>query len=59
MQYFWFVPLLVILAVLIWVFYLVVARGLPKTSDRSVEGALAQEREEEAAKAAAKSETPS
>ena len=55
MQYFWFVPLFVILAVLVWVFYLVVARGLPKVSNRSVEDALAQEREEEEVKAKSKS----
>jgi hypothetical protein len=50
MHYFWFVPLLVILAVCTWIFYLAVARRLPKTSDRSVEGALAAEHADEAVK---------
>ena len=50
MHYFWFIPLFVALVVFTWVLYLVVARGVPKTSDRSVEGALAAEREEEAAR---------
>ena len=52
MHYFWFIPLFVILAVFTWAFYLAVARRLPKTSDRSVEGALAAEREEERERAA-------
>jgi hypothetical protein len=47
MYYLWFVPLFAALVVFTWVLYLVVARGLPKTSDRSVEDALAQEREED------------
>lgn len=51
MHYFWFIPLFAVMVVFVWGFYLIVARGLPKTSDRSVEGALNAEREEEAAKA--------
>jgi len=49
MHYLWVVPLFLIMAVGVAVLYLVVvvARGLPKASDRSVEGALAEEREEE------------
>ena len=46
MYYFWFIPVLAVLAVLTWVFYLVIARKLPKTSNRSVEDALANERDE-------------
>ena len=47
MHYFWFVPVFVVLAVLTWALYLAVGRGLPKTSDRSVEDAQAMEREED------------
>ena len=47
MQYFWFMPLFVVGAVFIWVLYLVVGRGLPAVSDRSVSDALAEDREEE------------
>ncbi len=47
MHYFWFVPLFVVLAVGVWVFYLLVARGLPKSSDRSVADALEMERQED------------
>jgi hypothetical protein len=45
MQYFWFMPLFAVGAFFIWVFYLVVARGLPKVSDRSVSDALAEDNE--------------
>ncbi len=55
MYYFWFIPVFAVLALLIVVFYFVVARGLPKTSNRSVEDALAEERE---ADAQAKSDAP-
>jgi hypothetical protein len=59
MHYFWFIPLVFVMIVFVWGLYLVVARSLPKTSDRSVEGALNAEREEEeAAKALAKPVTP-
>jgi hypothetical protein len=47
MHYFWFIPVFALVAVLTWVFYLAVARGLPKTSDRSVADAQAMEREED------------
>jgi len=47
MQYFWFMPLFAVGALCIWVLYLVVARGLPKVSDRSVSDALAEDREAE------------
>ena len=47
MHYFWFIPVFAVLGVLTWVFYLMVARGLPKTSNRSVEDAQALEREED------------
>lgn len=47
MHYFWFVPLFVVLAVGVVALYLVVARGLPKKSDRSVEDAQALERDED------------
>ena len=47
MHYFWFLPVFAVLAILTWVLYLVVARGLPKTSDRSVSDAQALEREED------------
>lgn len=43
MHYFWFIPLFVVMLVGIWVLYLMVARGLPKTSNRSVEDALAED----------------
>lgn len=49
MHYFWFIPLFALLAVGVWLLYLGVARRLPKESDRSVEGALAVERDEDAA----------
>ena len=56
MQYFWFMPLFAVGAVLIWVLYLVVGRGLPKISDRSVSDALAEDEvREEEEKAAANS----
>ena len=51
MQYFWFMPLFAIAAFFIWVLYLIVARGLPAVSDRSVSDALAEDREEEEEKA--------
>ena len=47
MHYFWFIPLFLVLVVLTWLFYLGVARRLPKTSDRSVQDAQAVEREED------------
>lgn len=47
MHYFWFVPLFVVAACLIWVFYLAVARGLPPVSNRSVSDALAEDQFEE------------
>lgn len=43
MHYFWFIPLFVVMLVCIWGLYLMVARGLPKTSNRSVEDALAED----------------
>jgi hypothetical protein len=43
MHYFWFIPLFAVMLVGIWVLYLMVARGLPKTSNRSVEDALAED----------------
>ena len=49
MHYFWFIPVLALILVGVWVFYLVVARRLPDNPDRSVEGALAFEHEEDAA----------
>ena len=58
MHYFWFIPVFLILIAGIWILYLVVARRLPKTSTRSVEDAQADERAEDAAKAAAGSGTP-
>lgn len=48
MHYFWVIPVFAIVAVLTWVLYLVVARGLPKISNRSVEDALAEDREADA-----------
>lgn len=48
MHYFWFIPVFALVALGVWLLYLGVARGLPKESDRSVEGALAVEREEDA-----------
>jgi hypothetical protein len=52
MHYFWFIPFLVLMLFGVWVLYLTVARRLPKNSDRSVEGALAVEAEEDAARSA-------
>ena len=49
MHYFWFIPVFALVAVGVWLLYLGVARGLPKESDRSVEGALAVERDEDSA----------
>jgi len=52
MHYFWFIPVLALLLVGVWLLYLAVARRLPDNSDRSVEGALAAEHDEDAAAAA-------
>jgi hypothetical protein len=48
MHYFWFIPVFVVILGGVWVLYLVVARRLADNPDRSVEGALAVEREEDA-----------
>lgn len=56
MHYFWFIPLFVVMLVGIWVLYWMVARGLPKTSNRSVEDALAED-ESPTAPAAPKSDS--
>ena len=48
MHYFWVIPVFAVVAILTWVLYLVVARGLPAVSNRSVEDALAEDREEDA-----------
>jgi len=54
MHYFWFIPMILVLIGGICILYIVVARGLPKKSTRSVEDALAEERsEDEAAQASA------
>lgn len=47
MHYFWFVPLLAVLGIAVLALYFIVGRGLPKSSDRNVEGAQALEREED------------
>jgi hypothetical protein len=49
MHYFWFIPVFAMVAIGVWLLYLGVARRLPKESERSVEGALAVERDEDAA----------
>lgn len=54
--YFWFVPVFVLLGLGVVALYFIVGRGLPKTSDRSVSDALAED-EAEAARTATKSET--
>jgi hypothetical protein len=41
--YFWFVPLFLLLGLGVVVLYFIVGRGLPKTSDRSVSDALAED----------------
>jgi hypothetical protein len=41
--YFWFVPVFAVLFLAVVIFYLIVGRGLPKTSDRSVSDALAED----------------
>lgn len=56
MHYFWFIPIFALGLVGVWVLYLVVARRLPDNSDRSVEGAMAVEHEEDVA-ASAKANT--
>jgi len=52
MHYFWFVPVFLLVLCGVWLLYLLVARRLPENPDRSVEGALAAEHEEDAAAAA-------
>jgi hypothetical protein len=42
----WFIPLAIVMAIGVWALYLVVRRGLPKISSRSVEDALADEHAE-------------
>jgi hypothetical protein len=46
MFFVWFIPLALVLAIFVEVLYIVVARGLPKISSRSVEDALTDEHEE-------------
>jgi hypothetical protein len=46
MFFVWFIPLAIVLAIFVDVLYIVVARGLPKISSRSVEDALTDEHEE-------------
>lgn len=41
--YFWFVPLFLVLGLGVMALYLIVGRGLPKNSDRSVSDALAED----------------
>ena len=41
--YFWFVPVFLLLGLGVVVLYFIVGRGLPKTSDRSVSDALAED----------------
>jgi cytochrome c-type biogenesis protein CcmH/NrfF len=41
--YFWFVPVFLLLVLGVVVLYFIVGRGLPKTSDRSVADALAED----------------
>lgn len=57
MHYFWFVPVFAVVVLGVWLLYLGVARRQPEHPERSVEGALEVEREEDAA--AAKSEKTS
>ena len=54
--YFWFIPVFLVLALGVLIFYFVITRGLPKTSDRSVSDALAED-EVEPPKPAAKTES--
>ena len=51
MHYFWFIPVFAVVLFGVWLLYLVVARRLPKNSERSVDGALAAEHRGEVAAA--------
>ena len=52
MHYFWFIPVFAVVLFGVWLLYLAVARRLPDNSDRSVDGALAAEHDEDVAAAA-------